>query len=175
MWRELEGSSNRSLPDEGSMESRACFLVDASFPPRAVELLRSAGAQVRTSSDTGLVGQTDDAHAAYAFDRKLSLLTCNPGFLDSHRFPPQHGPAIFVFHFGSGSLNDMRRAMRCLAPVLGSKRFAATSRVEATCNSWTEHHQRADGTQLQRNRRLWRGKMQEWVDDGCDGEPGYGT
>lgn len=80
MWRELESSRDRNAPEEGNVESRARFLVDASFPPRGVELLRSAGAQVWTSADCGLLGQTDAAHAAYALAHERVLLTCNPDF-----------------------------------------------------------------------------------------------
>jgi hypothetical protein len=160
MWQELDSSIDSSLPDEGRVETRARFLADESFPPRAVELLRSAGAQVWTAADNGLAGQPDDAHAAFAADRQLSLLTCHPGVLDPHRASPYQGLAVFVFHFGSGSLNDMRRALRCLAPVLGSPRFDASARVEATGNGWTEH---GYGTRY----RLWRGKVQAWREESC--------
>ena len=168
MWRELEGPIDRNPPDEGKVEARARFLVDASFPARAVELLRSAGAQVWTSADHGLMDQPDEAHTARALEQQLALLTCNPDFLDTRRFPLQSGLAIFVFHFGIGSVNDMRRAFRCLAPVLGSAYFGEGCRVQADCGGWEVYHRRGDGVRIRRKYRLWHGKVQEWKGESCE-------
>lgn len=167
MWRELEGSMDRLPPHEGKVEARARFLVDESFPSRAIDLLRSAGAQVWTSADHGLAGQTDEAHVTCALEHQLSLLSCKPELLDLQRFPPSHSPPIFVFHFGGGSLNDMRRALRCLAPVLGSDRFGAGCRVEANASGWIEYEPRGDGTRQRHKHRLWHGKVQEWIGESC--------
>ncbi|WP_156171320.1 DUF5615 family PIN-like protein [Dyella japonica] len=168
MWRELEGSRDSTAPEEGKVESRARFLVDASFPSRGVELLRSAGAQVWTSADCDLLGQTESAHVAYALERELVLLTCNPDFLDLQRFPLQRGSAIFVFHFGSGSVNDLRRALRCLAPVLGSSCFSSGCTVEASSTGWARYHCPGNGTRQRRKYRLWHGKLQEWLGESCE-------
>ena len=168
MWRELEGSRDRNAPEEGKVESRARFLVDASFPSRGVELLRSAGAQVWTSADCGLLDQTDAARAAYARERGLVLLSCNPDFLDLQRFPLQRGSAIFVFHFGSSSVNDLRSALRCLAPVLGSSCFSAGCTVEASSTGWARYLCPGNGTRQRRKYRLWHGKLQEWMGESCE-------
>jgi len=167
MWRELEGSTDRLSPQEGTIEARARFLADDSFPSRAIDLLRSAGARVWTSAEHGLAGETHQAHASYAREHQLSLLSCKPELLDLQGFPPSCNPPIFVFHFDGGSLNDMRRALRCLAPVLGSDRFGAGCRVEANASGWTEYHPRGDGTRLRHKHRLWHGKVQEWIGESC--------
>lgn len=165
MWREFVGPTDHDWPGDDAGSTRACFLVDASFPAQAIELLRSAGARVSTTAEPGLA--EPQAQAAFARHRPLALLTCDAGLLDAQRFPAPEGPAIFVFHFGNGSINDMRRALRCLAPVLGGRGFGAHCRVEANCTGWIEHGVRADGTPMRRSHRLWHGKLQEWVDEAC--------
>jgi predicted nuclease of predicted toxin-antitoxin system len=140
------------------------FYADENFPVRAVDLLRSTGAQVQSARDIGLVGQPGETHADHALAHGLVLLTCDPCFLDEQRFPLAFCPAVFVFQFGSGTVRDMRRALRCLAPVLagpGSSRIHC--KVEAESDAWIEHYHRPNGLRVRACRRLWRGKMQKWV------------
>ncbi|HET6555315.1 MAG TPA: DUF5615 family PIN-like protein [Dyella sp.] len=139
------------------------FYTDERFPARAIELLRSVGARVQTADEANLSGASAEDHAAYARMRGMALLSLDRHFLDDRRFPPQRGPAIFVFHFGEGSLADMRRAFRCVAPALLSLRDGGRSgKVDARCNAWVEHVHLSDGTQTHTSRRLWRGKLEEW-------------
>ncbi|WP_114240418.1 DUF5615 family PIN-like protein [Dyella sp. C9] len=140
------------------------FYTDELFPPRAIELLRSVGASVQTASEARLLGQAAEAHAAHALACGLALFTCDRRFLDDAQFPPQHSPVIFVFHFGDGSLQDIRRAFRCLAPVLSGAPLGLTCcKVDARGDSWTEHVHHPDGTHTRICRRLWRGKLQQWT------------
>lgn len=147
---------------------RARFYADERFPAHAVELLRSVGAHVQTAMEANLAGASAYDHAAHARARGMALLSLDRHFLDDQRFPPQRSPAIFVFHFGEGSLADVRRALRCVAPALssldGSGRYG---KVDARCDAWVEHVHRPDGSHTQTSRRLWHGKLEEWTATAC--------
>jgi hypothetical protein len=140
------------------------FYTDENFPLRAIELLRSVGAHVQTADEANLLGHPAEAHAAHALARGLVLFSCDRRFLDDARFPPHGNPVIFVFQFGDGSLQDIRRAFRCLAPVLSAAPFASVHcKVDARGDSWIEHFHHPDGSHSQTCRRLWRGKLQQWT------------
>ena len=114
------------------------FYTDERFPARAIELLRSVGARVQTADEANLSGASAEDHAAYARMRGMALLSLDRHFLDDRRFPPQRGPAIFVFHFGEGSLADMRRAFRCVAPCcLCGTAGAAARWMPAATPGWS--------------------------------------
>lgn len=173
MWREFEESfeTHAPGPDDGCLPAGVegipvtlRFYADENFPTRAVDLLRSAGAEVQSASDVGLLGEPGETHAEHALAQGLVLLSCDPCFLDEQRFPLARCPVVFVFQFGSGTVRDMRRALRCLAPVLagpGSSRISC--KVEAESDAWVEHYRRPNGAPVRACRRLWRGKMQKWI------------
>ncbi|WP_243050403.1 DUF5615 family PIN-like protein [Dyella sp. RRB7] len=173
MWREFEDPFETPVQDAAggcptAVHEHALpaprFYADENFPIRAVELLRSAGAEIESAADAGLLGRPGEVHADHALAHGFVLLTCDPCFLDEQRFPLARCPALFIFQFGSGSVRDMRRALRCLAPVLaGPGASRSGCKVEAESDAWIEHYRRPDGTVVRSCRRLWRGKMQQWV------------
>lgn len=176
MWRELEDPLQTPAPDtagdcplahrEGALPAPR-FYADENFPGRAVDLLRSAGADIETAFDAGLLGQPGEAHAAHALAGGFALLTCDPCFLDERRFPLAHCPVVFIFQFGGGTVRDTRRALRCLAPVLaGPGASGIGCKVEAESDAWIEHYRQANGTPVRTCRRLWHGKMQKWMATG---------
>lgn len=179
MWREFEEPFETHAPapadgyppagQEDALPATR-FYADENFPTRAVDLLRSAGAKVESAFDVGLLGQPGETHAEHALAHGFVLLTCDPCFLDEQRFPLARCPVVFVFQFGNGTVRDMRRALRCLAPVLAGPGYSRTScKVEAESDAWIEHYRRPNGAPERACRRLWRGKMQKWVAVGVAG------
>jgi predicted nuclease of predicted toxin-antitoxin system len=145
--------------------AKARFYTDEHFPTRAVELLRRMGGRVETTHETRRTGHPDEGHAAYALRNGLVLLTCDRDFLDNRRFPLIHCPAIFVFDFGSGSVREMQQAFRCLAGVFRTPQFYDKWwKVDAQRDCWTEYVRFQNGTTSRSRFRLWRGRLQEWIE-----------
>ena len=146
--------------------AKARFYADENFPADAVEILRSIGASVLTAQDADRTGHPDENHAAFALKNGLVLVTCDRDFLDERRHPLIHCPAIFVFDFGSGSALEIRQAYRCLAAVLRMPQFFDKWwKVDARRDSWTELVRYQNGETTRRRYRVWRGMLQEWVDN----------
>lgn len=148
-----------------ALKAKARFYADEGFPQPAVELLKGTGARVQTAREAGLVGRSDEDHTAYALKNGLVLLSCDRDFLDERRHPLIHCPAIFVFDFGSGSEAEMKQAFQCLEGVFRAPQFFDKwSKVDAKRESWAELVRHQDGSVSRNRRRIWRGKIQEWVD-----------
>jgi predicted nuclease of predicted toxin-antitoxin system len=145
--------------------AKARFYADENFPERAVALLREMGAKVQTNLMSGLNGRSDQDQLAYALRKGLVVVTCDRDFLDERYYPLISCPAIFVFDFGAGSVEEMRRAFTCLAAVLRTPQFFDKwCKVDAKRNCWTEYFRHQDGSTSRTRFRCWRGKLQEWVD-----------
>jgi predicted nuclease of predicted toxin-antitoxin system len=174
-WIDLEVLVRKNPPtqkevqqvlDFMALRAKARFYADENFPRQAVELLREAGARVRTAQEVGLGGHPDEKHIAYALKKVLVLLTCDRDFLDERRYPIIHCPAIFVFDFGSGSASEMKQAFRCLDGVFRAPQFYDKWwKVDAKRDSWIELVRHQDGSTSRNRRRLWGGTIQEWMDD----------
>jgi predicted nucleic acid-binding protein len=143
------------------------FYADEHFPEQAAAILREWGARLQTVREAGRCGHPDENHAAHALRNGLILLTCDRDFLDNRRFPLIHCPAIFVFDFGRGTMREMRQAFRCLGSVFVAPQFFDKwCKVDAGRDSWTERTRHLNGTTSRTRYRLWRGQLQEWVDEG---------
>jgi predicted nuclease of predicted toxin-antitoxin system len=170
MWRDLkaEDPGRKALQqflDFFKRKAKARFFADENFPEQAINLLRAKGAKVQTNREAGLRGHADQDQLAYARKNGLVLVTCDRDFLDERRYPHIHCPAIFVFDFGSGSLEEMNQAFNCLAAVFRTPQFYDKwCKVDAKRDCWTELFRHLDGTTSRTRLRLWRGKVQEWVD-----------
>jgi predicted nuclease of predicted toxin-antitoxin system len=142
------------------------FYADENFPAQAVALLRWMGARVATTKEANQSGHPDENHAAYALRKGLVLITCDRDFLDDKRFPLIHCPAIFVFDFGRGTVQDMRAAFRCLAPLFDAPQmFDKWCKVDAGTDSWTELLRFQNGRTSRTRLRFGRRGIEEWVDD----------
>jgi predicted nuclease of predicted toxin-antitoxin system len=142
------------------------FYADENFPSEAVRILRAMGAKVLTVHETRKTRHPDENHAAYALRNGLVLLSCDRDFLDDKRFPLIHCPAIFVFNFGDGSAREIWRAFRCLATVFTAPQFFDKwCKVDAGRDSWVESMRYQNGTTSRGRFRLWRGQIQEWLDE----------
>ena len=64
------------------------------MPTLAIRFLRERGAKVVTAREVGHRRHPDENHAAYALKCGYVLLTCDRDYLDEHRFPLIHCPAI---------------------------------------------------------------------------------
>ncbi|SRR5216683_670690 len=152
--------------DYRARRAKARFYADEDFPPQAVHLVREMGAKVQTNREAGLGGHDDGDQIAYALRNGLILLTCDRDYLDERRFPIIHCPAIFVFDFGSGSVREMKQAFRCLTNTLRMPQFFDKWwKVDAKRDCWTEFVRYLNGSTSRHRLRLWRGKIQEWVED----------
>lgn len=146
--------------------TKARFYADENFPPAAVRLVKKRGGKVKTAVQVGMLGRDDDAHAAYARDNKLILLTCDRDFLNQTKFPLNQSPATYVLNFGGGSAEEMALALRCLHLPLAVPEFLDKwIQVDASVYEWTERARFMDGTTSRTRYRFHLGRMQEWVTD----------
>ena len=121
--------------------------------------------QVLTAKEAGLNGHPDENHVAFALKNGCVLLTCNRDYLDEQRFPVVHCPAIVVFGFGSGSLNEIRAAFQCLRTIYGSPQFFDKwVKIDAKRDSWNEYWRFLNGTTARSRDRVHSGRLQEWVE-----------
>ncbi len=145
--------------------AKVSFYTDENFPYRATQLLRTMRARVATAQDEGLRRHPDENQAAYALKHGHVLLTCDRDYLNERRFPLIHCPAIAVFDFGSGSVPEVRKSFACLDRVVGFPQFFDKwVKIDASPDSWTEYCRHLDGTTFRYRYRIYRGKLQEWVD-----------
>jgi predicted nuclease of predicted toxin-antitoxin system len=142
------------------------FYADENFPPLATEILRGSGARVVTAQDTGLCGHPDENHAAFALKEGYVLVSCDRDFLNNERFPLIHCPAIFVFDFGGGSVEEIRLAYRCLRAVfLGPQFYDKWAKIDASRDGWIEQFRYLGGTTSRSRKRIFKGTLQIWLDD----------
>jgi predicted nuclease of predicted toxin-antitoxin system len=142
------------------------FLADENFPAEAIKILREMDARVMTVQEARRRRHPDENHAAHALKKGLVLLSCDRDFLNNRLFPLIHCPAIFVFDFGDGTVEEMRQAFRCLAQVfLAPQFFDKWCKVDAHRDSWTQSQRFQNGTTARTRCRLWRGRIEEWVQE----------
>jgi predicted nuclease of predicted toxin-antitoxin system len=149
----------------GARKAKPRFYADANFPAQAVALLRELGARVTTTHEVHQNGHPDENHIAFALRNRLVFLTCDTDFLDNIRFPLIHCPSIFVFNFGHGTDCEIRQAFQCLGSVFGAPQFFDKwCKVHAKRASWTELSRFRNGRTRRSRFRIWRGRVEEWID-----------
>lgn len=138
------------------------FYADENFPIQATQLLRNGRARVITAQEAGLTRHPDENHAAYALRRGYVLLTCDRDYLNERKFPLTHCPAIVVFDFGSGSVDEILQAFRAIQAMFGSAEFFDKwIKIDAKRTSWTEYARFLDGTTSRSRFRVFHGRLQE--------------
>jgi hypothetical protein len=146
--------------------AKVSFYADENFPSIAVQLLRKMRARVTTARNEGLKRHPDENHAAYALKHDLFLLTCDRDYLDERRFPLIHCPAIAVFGFGSGSVREIHQSFVCLERAVGMPQFFDKwVKIDANPETWTEYSRHLDGTTSRSRYRVFRGILQEWIEE----------
>jgi predicted nuclease of predicted toxin-antitoxin system len=140
------------------------FYADENFPNRAARLLREMGARLITAQEAGLTRHPDENHAEYALRLGYILLTCDRDYLNERKFPVVHCPAIVVFDFGSGTLEEILSAFMSIKTMFGSPQFFDKwIKIDAKRTSWTEYARHLNGTTSRSHYRVFRGRLQEWV------------
>jgi len=156
----------RQVLEHLARRAKARFYADENFAAPAVAILRAMGAKVGTAQKAGLTRHPDENHAAFALRKGLVLITCDRDFLNERLHPLIHCPAIFVFDFGTGSEIEIRQAFRCLAAVLQMPQFFDKWwKVDAKRDGWHEQARHLNGATSRDRMRLWRGRLQQWVDE----------
>jgi predicted nuclease of predicted toxin-antitoxin system len=141
------------------------FYADENFPPVATRLLRKMGAIVVTAQDKGLKGHPDENHLSYALKHGYVLVTCDRDFLDDRKFPLVHAPALVVFDFGSGTVKEIRQSFNCLRTIQRIPQFYDKwTKIDAKRDSWTEQCRFLDGSKSRSRYRIYKGRMQQWVE-----------
>jgi predicted nuclease of predicted toxin-antitoxin system len=144
--------------------TKARSYADENFPPAAVRLVGKKGGRVQAAVQVGMLGRDDNAHAAYARDNKLILLTCDRDFLNQTKFPLNQSPATYVLNFGDGPAGEMALLLRCPHLPLAAPEFLDKwIQVDASVHEWTERARFMDGTTSRTRYRFHLGRMQEWV------------
>ena len=144
--------------------AKARFLADENFPSLAVEILRRMGGRVVTVQEMKRQGHPDENHASYALRHGYILVTCDRDYLDERRFPLIHSPAIAVFDFGSGTVEEIRQAYSSIERALRTPQFFDKwTKIDAKRDSWTEMSRHLAGTTSRSRYRLYRGSIQEWM------------
>jgi predicted nuclease of predicted toxin-antitoxin system len=168
MWVDFEAEAPK--PKEAQQvfayfKAKARFYADENFPEQAIALLREMGAKVQTSRQAGLNRRSDEDQLAYALRNGLVVVTCDRDFLDERRHPLIKCPAIFVFDFGSGTVDEIRQAFTCLgADRRMPQFFDKWCKVDAKRDCWTEYFRHLDGSTSTGRFRRWQGRLQVWVD-----------
>jgi predicted nuclease of predicted toxin-antitoxin system len=156
----------RQVQDYIRRRAKPRFYADENFPTSAIKLLRQLGANVLTVRDARRHGQPDENHLAEALRLGRILITCDHDYLDHRRFPLIHCPAVIVFDFANGTPDDIRRTFGCLGGAFTAPQFFDKwVKIHATRDGWTEHTRHLDGTTARTRYRIYRGQMQEWVDE----------
>ena len=150
-------------------KTHARFLADENFPGPAVALMRQLSFRVLTAAETGLIRHPEENYVSYALRNGMVLVTQDRDFLNREKFPLFHCCAIVVFDFGSGTRNEMVRAMRALIAIDRAPSFYDKwARLHAKPDEWTEETRHLDGSTSRTRYRRHEGSVQEWVDG--DGE-----
>jgi hypothetical protein len=156
----------RQVHEYARRRAKPRFYADENFPSAAIKILRQLGADVLTVRDTRRHGHPDENHAAEALRLGRILLTCDHDYLNERRFPLIHCPALIVFDFGSGTVDDIRSTFACLGgPFTVPQFFDKWTKILATREGWTEHARHLNGTTARTRYRIRQGRMQEWVDE----------
>lgn len=72
------------------------FLVDASLPRSAAEVLRRNGQEVVDVRDIGMRSAADEAIAAHARENRMVLVTRDFDFADIRNYPPSEHTGLVV-------------------------------------------------------------------------------
>lgn len=117
------------------------------FPSLAIKILSELGADVLTVRDVRRHGHPDENQAAEALRLGRILITGDRDYLNDRRFRLIHCPALIVFDFGNGTVDDIRSTFACLGgPFSVPQFFDKWTKIHATRDGWTEHTRHLDGT-----------------------------
>jgi predicted nuclease of predicted toxin-antitoxin system len=155
----------QQVNDFACRKAKPRFYADENFPESAIAILRKFKADVLTVREIGRRGHPDENHAAEALRLGRVLITCDRDYLDDHRFPLIHCPALVVCDFGQGTASEIRATFKCLGGIFSVPQFFDKwTKIDAKRDSWTEYARHLDGTTSRHRYRFQCSRMQEWVD-----------
>ena len=155
----------REVNDFAGRKAKPRFYADENFPELAIGILRQFKADVLTVREIGRRGHPDENHAAEALRLGRVLITCDRDYLDDHRFPLIHCPALVVCDFDQGTDSEIRATLKCLGSIFSVPQFFDKwTKIDAKRDSWTEYARHLDGTTSRHRYRFQCSRMQEWVD-----------
>jgi hypothetical protein len=86
---------------------------DEACDPRFAVGLRQRGVSVTTSADAGLLGASDEAHLAYAWNEARVILTHDADFLRLHAAGAQHAGVVY----SPPQARSLGELIRLLVPI----------------------------------------------------------
>jgi predicted nuclease of predicted toxin-antitoxin system len=98
------------------LSDKVRFFVDKSAGSDLANALRACGYDAKCSENEGPSSDKDEDVFLVAWKDRRVLVTCNPEFLDNHRFPPTANPGVIVLE-GDSNRND-ERVVRCVVRAL---------------------------------------------------------
>lgn len=155
----------RQVVDLIGRKARPRFYADENFPPVAVAILRRRKADVLTVQEARQSGHPDENHAARALRLGRVLITCDRDYLDERKFPLVHCPAIVVCDFGPGTSNEILKAFDSLGGIFAAPQFFDKwTKIHTNQDCWTEYIRCQDGSTSRHRYRVFRGRLQEWIE-----------
>lgn len=122
-WTRLVDPNNRELQGlRRAFGTKAHFLIDENLGEGSAEFVRSRGYKAIWAGDVNLTGKADKNLFAYAWRRKLFLITHDHDFLDDRRFPFSRNPGVIVVPGANGGDRSLIRALVDVCSVVGGWR-----------------------------------------------------
>ena len=94
--------------------------MDERVGPGVTQLLRRLHRNVKDVSEVGMAGRSDEDVAAFAFKDDRVLLTHDPDFLDTRRFPHHRHRCVVVLPGAHGNDRALLRALGNMLSVVGA-------------------------------------------------------
>jgi hypothetical protein len=117
-WKKIELSLERWQRlhlELSGLRGRTCFLIDENLPQDVPAVLRQREYSVMTLADYGYADRSDREIFALAKKEDRVLVTQDPGFLDSERFPIRGSAGVAVL---PRATDGEERFMRAFADML---------------------------------------------------------
>lgn len=123
-WRRLADPSNREMQGlRRTFGSKSQFLVDENLGERSAEFICGRGYKAVWAGDVNLTGKADKNLFAYAWRRKLFLVTHDNDFLNDRQFPFSRNPGVIVLPGADGGDRVLSQALADVCSVVGDWRL----------------------------------------------------
>lgn len=156
----------RQVEDFVRRKAKPRFYADENFPRTATAILRKLGADVLTVQEARRQRHPDENHKSEALRLGRVLITCDRDYLNEECFPLISCPAIVVCDFGRGTVREILDTFHCLTSIFRAPQiYDKWSKIDAKRDSWKEYARHLDGTTSTIRLRLYRGRMQEWLEN----------
>jgi len=167
-WKPIEVTAEAASAATRRFSKKTRFQADESVPDYVVDYIRSRRFNVKTATESGLKGHSDEDHLAAAHRDSRVLLTFDQDFLDERKFPPHRNPGIVVLPRGVPD-SKLGRAIGFMLTYVAPVRMAwwnATITISPDGQITVRSQESESG-----RRRTWRYKVgrrqpeSEWIED----------